>query len=468
VFELRDRADLVFKAFRSAGRRRQADELVEWPALAEQTRPDLVARVRAATAWPIAVVIDRSRAYAPAGPVARVDGAAGSATPDDADAAGLILPRAPQRFSLRHRDGRMRLASLSYLSTDPRAPAAAYGVELPRSVSAERIGIVYALARVVEAFSEASPSVGHGDLSTKNVLWSLQNGPEIFVIDCDNSERFDGVGPQPVLPRRRAMTPNWEDPAVIPGGNPDLASDRYSLALIFLRVVGAAHFPIQGRQRRGETIIVEVEIPGAARRLRGLAPKAPVWDLCERGLSVRRPADRPTASEWVPALEGLLVDLGAEQISEAVRASQGGGGPVATLDPVTVGATDRGDRDVIARPVAAELRPTPLRAIVGAPRPAARLPVAPATSGSGPVSSGPAPAPPPMTLSFSGRPLLAHIRAAVRWWALLHRRMARSVSSPGRRSVGFRRLVVCAGLDVAVGAVALFLVAMMVVPFLGL
>ena len=38
--------------------------------------------------------------------------------------------------------------------------------------------------------SNLSRPVSHGDLSTKNVLWSLQRGPEVFVIDCDNCERF--------------------------------------------------------------------------------------------------------------------------------------------------------------------------------------------------------------------------------------------------------------------------------------
>src|SRR5258708_5603720 len=87
------------------------------------------------------------------------------------------------------------------------------GGPLPAPVSPERLGLVYALAGVLEAFETAGSPVSHGDLSTKNVLWSLQRGPEVFVIDCDNCERF-GSDLRPISSgaRRRAMTPNWDDP----------------------------------------------------------------------------------------------------------------------------------------------------------------------------------------------------------------------------------------------------------------
>ena len=108
-----------------------------------------------------------------------------------ASAAAGCCSRAPRRFALRHRDGTTRLATLSYLTADPAHRAVAYGLSLPPAVSPERLGLVYALARLLEAFERAEPLVGHGDLSTKNVLWSLQRGPEVFVLDCDNCERFD-------------------------------------------------------------------------------------------------------------------------------------------------------------------------------------------------------------------------------------------------------------------------------------
>src|SRR6201999_136226 len=119
--------------------------------------------------------------------------------------------------------------------------------------------------RLLAALHDGATPAGHGDLSARNVLWSLEGGPRGFVIDCDNSGGAGGAGGagssspaaetcgvagEPGGPRRRAMTPNWDAPSIPAGANPDMLSDRYSLALIFVRVAGAAHYPIQRRQRR--------------------------------------------------------------------------------------------------------------------------------------------------------------------------------------------------------------------------
>jgi hypothetical protein len=217
VYELADHPDQVFKAFRRPQARAGLVELVAWTS---SLAPGAAARVQASTSWPLGVVVD--------GPVAE----AGEGKGDAAWATGLLLPRAPRRFSLRHRDGRSHLASLSYLTADPARRAAAYGISLPEPMGPDRLGLVYALARLLEAFESGSPRVSHGDLSAKNVLWSLARGPEVFVLDCDNGERWDGDRPLGPADRRRAMTPNWDDPAVTGGTNPGAESDRYSLALI--------------------------------------------------------------------------------------------------------------------------------------------------------------------------------------------------------------------------------------------
>ena len=276
----------------------------------------------------------------------------------------MLLPRAPRRFALRHRDGTTRLATLSYLTADPAHRAVAYGLSLPDPVSPARLGLVYALARVLEAFDTGTSVVGHGDLSTKNVLWSLQRGPEVFVIDCDNCEHFGPDG-RPLTPagRRRAMTPNWDDPAVAAGHNPTLASDRYSLALIFLRVVGAANFPIQARQRQGGPITVDFAVPSRHCRDALLGPGARLWDLCERGLSVSDPACRPPASAWLAPLEAILDALGAAPLMRAVWAAQGGGAPSAPVELAPLSSP----RDVIIRPVPARPRPPPRRTLAHAP-----------------------------------------------------------------------------------------------------
>ncbi|HWE57612.1 MAG TPA: hypothetical protein VG435_19070 [Acidimicrobiales bacterium] len=295
---------LLLKSYRQPADRSHLDGLVAWPDRVTAERAGLV---RTASSWPCSVV---------AGP--------------GGQAAGMLMPRAPRRFSVRHKDGHSRLASLSYLTADPQHRAVAYGLILPPPASAERVGLVYALARLLAAFEAGDPAVGHGDLSTKNVLWSLQRGPEIFVIDCDNCDLY---GPDQEVKgtglRRRAMTPNWNDPAVARGENPTAMTDRYSLALIFLRIVGAANFPIQTRQRGGDR--VEIRFPAPAGPL--LEAGAPVWDLCARALTLREVGARPAASDWLGPLEGLLDDLGGADLMRSVWAAQGGGAPSPTRPP---------------------------------------------------------------------------------------------------------------------------------------
>ena len=138
-------------------------------------------------------------------------------------------------------------------------------------------------------------------------------------------------------------------------------------------------------------------------------------------------------------------------------------------------AAGGGPRDVIVRPVTAEVRPEHWRP--AGPRPAAWSPdrrvLAPmvtsvvGASGSGTVPSGSTAMPvapsPPVSVQ-----LKKNLRVAWRWWLLNHLRTARALRSPGRRRRGLRRLAFCAVTDFAAACLTLFLVAMIVSPFLGI
>lgn len=460
VYELVDRPGTLYKAYRRPVARRPLDGLIGWEQSLAGERPELARRVRAATAWPEAVVAE------PGAP--------------DGTVAGILLPRAPRRFAVRHRDGAHRLATLSYLTADPGQRAAAYGLALPPPVSAERIGIVYALARVLEAFQAATPSIGHGDLSTKNVLWSLERGPEVFLLDCDSCERHGADGA--VLDdsgRSRAMTPNWDDPAIPAGDNPTLASDRYSLALIFLRVVGAAHFPIQRRQRDGESLGVDFGLPSAARRARSLREGAPVWELCAQSLSTHAPDARPGAAAWVAALEEVLDELGAMGQVRAVWAAQGGGAPAPTPAVAPAEVPDVTVRPVQAAPGARRwerVSPAAARAATrGAPGPPAPAPPpgwaanAPGQASTPVAAAGAAPAggPPPQLPGYLELAGTASRKGAAIWLAV-HRGMLDAVSTPGRRREGVARIAGCLVLDFALLAVVFYIVAMVVSVGLGI
>ncbi|HUE60226.1 MAG TPA: hypothetical protein VMO88_11640 [Acidimicrobiales bacterium] len=463
VFELPLQPDMVFKEYRRAVDRRHLEDLVAWP---ESGDPELMKRIGAAASWPEALV-ERGRS---AGRGAR-------------DAVGVLVARAPRRFSLRHRDGTTRLATLSYLTADPAYREVAYGLSFPAPFSAERLGIAYALARVLEAFDRLEPRVGHGDLSAKNVLWSLQRGPEVFVIDCDNCERYGTDGrPLSMESRRRAMTPNWDDPAVPHGANPELTSDRYSLAVIFLRVVGAANFPVQARQRQGGAISIDFPIPPGYAREVLLGPGSPLWSLCARGLSAEHADLRPEPSEWVAALEAVLDGLGAAHIMHSVWSVQGGGSamsPVLSFPgsersaPRGSAARD-GPTDVTVRPVVASGRiPPPKRVVVSSvsgPAPEAwhAGSVFVTASGGSQVSAVASANTVPTDPIL--RQLAAIARIALRWWLEAHRSMVRGLARRDRAGAvsSVQRLVVCAAVDLGVAVLSLFLVAMAVAPFLGI
>lgn len=470
MFELPDLPGTLYKEYRRPVDVDGLEQLVAWAGPGGSLGTGMAERVRRATAWPNAVVLDDRQARDEAGvrPATR-----------SPLAAGLLMPRAPRRFSVRHRDGIARLATLSYLTADPVRRAAAYGLVLPAQGDSVRIGLAYALARLLEALEGADPPVGHGDLSAKNVLWSTQRGPEVFLLDCDNAERFGPDGSSLGSPgRRRAMTPNWNDPTVATGENPGIGADRYSMALIFLRLVGAGHFPVQKRQQAGETVEIVLDLPATVLRSPAMAPDAPVWALVARALSTAEPDARPPASTWSAALHDVLVGLGASSTVDAVHSAQGSATASLPTQPIAGPAAP----DVTVRPYPAR----PRAPVWTAGRPGAGASFRPAGAGarsmSGVVTATPlaqraswssgAPRPPQPGSVVVSPPLTGQAKAALRAafgaWKALHRWAAAAIGTPGRRAAGVARVAVCAVVDFVMACVGLLLVAMIVSPFLGI
>jgi hypothetical protein len=414
---------LVYKQLRQPCPLAELARVVRFPSDLAGLDAGWAARTRSSCAWPVAAVVGE----------------------DAAVALGTLMPRAPDRFWARHRDGVARPASLSYLTSDPDRIAVAYGLGVPGPGSPVRVAIVYALARLLDAWEARSgpEHVVHGDLSAKNVLWSVDPEPGVYVLDCDGAAVGGATGMSEGLPDehwRRATTPNWDDPALLPGTAPNELSDRYALALAFFRVVGAAHYPLQGRQRGGKKITVDLDLPRSWQRLPDLSG---LWELCELSLSVANASARPGPAAWAAQLEALLGEMGAADLAYSVRAAQGD--PRAHAAGRTVMPAP-GARDVEVYPVFRHRTASTWQLISA--RPAAE-----GVAGVVPV------------VGLRPREL---VKATLVNWARAHRLAIGLLRSSGRRAHGLARLLEMLLIDLAAACVALFALAMIVSPWIGL
>ncbi len=210
---------------------------------------DLPARevVASRTAWPSGRVFDRGRCV------------------------GLLMPEAPARFTTTIA-GRRRLLELQYLLYPQRAMWA--DLTLPTEEERRRIAVGY-----LELFTELHRNdVMVGDVSMRNLLWTLQDGPAVYAIDCDG---FRLAGRPPAV--RPADTAGWTDPA----GQREvtLDTDRYKVALLTLRL-------LLGNHR------VTPEEVGAKPLLRARLGPA----LTALAARAAAPGRRPAAECWLGAL----------------------------------------------------------------------------------------------------------------------------------------------------------------------
>jgi len=133
-------------------------------------------------------------------------------------------------------------------------------------------------AFVVDALHTAGIILG--DISGKNLLWSIANGPAIYLIDTDGFRiRFSGGVSS------AKQSPGWIDPT-INGRETTVESDRFKLGLAVYRGVFAARDDMPNQEWR--TVV------GA------IAPQlVPPVDRLVSG-------ERPTAHEWATALDAFI------------------------------------------------------------------------------------------------------------------------------------------------------------------
>ena len=218
--------------------------------------------VGATTAWPTGRVFHRGRCV------------------------GLLMPEAPGRFAALLA-GRARLLELQFLLYPRRAMWAS--LALPDAEGRRRLAAGYAALFDVLHRNE----IVVGDVSMRNLLWTLAGGPSVYAIDCDG---FRLVGRPPAV--RPADTAGWVDPACPRAVTLD--TDRYKLALLMVRLLLGNH----------------TATPADAKALPrvGFGPSvAALAALAER------PGARPPAAAWLAALSGDAAPGGSRIATSSIR-----------------------------------------------------------------------------------------------------------------------------------------------------
>ncbi|WP_051393411.1 hypothetical protein [Glycomyces arizonensis] len=137
---------------------------------------------------------------------------------------GMTMPEAPAEFSALI-GGRTRLKELQYLIFEPKPM---WG-DLRLPDADERRRLVVAYVRLFKALHDADIVIG--DVSPRNLLWTVEPEPAVYAIDCDG---FRVNGYAAATPQ--AQTPDWVDPDQR-SGLATFENDRFKLALLVLRVL---------------------------------------------------------------------------------------------------------------------------------------------------------------------------------------------------------------------------------------
>ncbi|MEV4946690.1 hypothetical protein [Streptomyces sp. NPDC053755] len=253
VHEVGGPGGLLFKKYLEP-HKVDGDALASLVSLRQALAPAERDRLDREAAWPLCRVVDSGRVT------------------------GFLMRRAPATMSWRTGKGDSKLIELSYLL---RAPKAAWqGVRQPSP--AERHALTVAIVELFQWLHAMGLVVG--DLSQANVLWSLDPGPSVHLLDCDGIRI---TGRPPVLDQ--ADTPDWLDPHA-PPGSVTVDSDRYKAALMIGRVLAQDAYAAPDKPLDPVAGVLDERRTAAVRRL---------WAMADGAYGTR-----PDLGQWRTALAG--------------------------------------------------------------------------------------------------------------------------------------------------------------------
>ncbi|GAA1674124.1 hypothetical protein GCM10009830_20610 [Glycomyces endophyticus] len=185
---------------------------------------------------------------------------------------GLTMPEAPDHFTADIGEAR-KLRELQFLIF--RKKAGWSNLRLPDET--QRRALLLRYARLFKALHAIDVIIG--DVSPRNLLWTIEPEPAVYMLDCDGCRIAGHLPPMP-----QAQTPDWADPDQ-EVGTATFDSDRFKLALLILRVLLV------------EPKITPVQVAANSEQLGRLG--GPVAELAVRVAD----GERCRAEEWIGALE---------------------------------------------------------------------------------------------------------------------------------------------------------------------
>jgi serine/threonine protein kinase len=197
---------------------------------------------------------------------------------DAGKAIGFLMPSIPDVFYIEiwtNKPTPSRVpAEFQHLLNDPQVSAMRFRGTQP--TDRQRYELIQEFASGLNFLHEREVCVG--DISPKNILYSLQPTPAVYFIDCD-AMRVRGISLSP-----QVETPGWG----VPAGEEKATvhSDRYKLGLLALRL-------LVGNQDTADPARLPASVPVEVRR------------VITETLSVN-PKDRPSLAVWDAVLNRAI------------------------------------------------------------------------------------------------------------------------------------------------------------------
>ena len=251
VYEVGAEPSCYYKRYSAPARHaRRLDELIAWRLALEPGERDFL---DCHCAWPLIAVRESD------------------------DTVGFLMRRAPDDFwaDMLGEAHTLELQHLIHANAARRL-----GVQLP--TPQQRLDLLRSFARIFDFFDQRD--IVYGDVSEKNVLWTLDGTPRVFLIDCDNAHT--GQGDQDAGGVAIPKNSSWRDPYLPLDGSPSLDSDRYAIAVFCYRVFYEAHAALS---RDRDYVLVPPPVPGLPDLQRAL------------GKGLGAPERRLKASDWLSA-----------------------------------------------------------------------------------------------------------------------------------------------------------------------